>query len=657
MAPKKIAIAIGCLVLLVSTAAFAWHWHTTHRKPDVTYKTAQVERRRIAAKVTASGTLSALVTVQVGAQVSGRISKLNADFNSVVTKGELIAELDPALYQASLDQAQANYEQAVAAQVKSRAASSLADKQLARTRSLHDQGLAAAQDVDTAVATADQAHGDLLLQAANVDQARASLNQARVNLSYCKIYSPIDGVVISRSVDVGQTVAASLQAPVLFTIAENLKRMQVDTNVSEGDVGRLKEGMSAYFTVDAYPGKRFRGVIGQIRNAATNVQNVVTYDAVIKVDNDQLELRPGMTANVTIVYADRNDAIALPNTALRFHPPDAVPENKPHGKKHDGQDETRTVYVVRSNGAAAPVSIHGGVSDGVFTEVVDGDVHEGDAVAVDLADNGTTPTELRCEPVRWRRRGRRRTPDVLMSLVHLDAIEKTYGSGDAAVHALRGVSLRIEQGEFVAIMGASGSGKSTLMNVLGCLDRPTRGTYTPDGRETSRMTRNELAVVRNRVLGFVFQSFNLLPRTSALENVELPLLYAEVAGRERHRRARESLDRVGLASRLDHHPNQLSGGQQQRVAIARALVTEPKVILADEPTGNLDSRTSIEVMALFQELGKGGITVIVVTHEPDIAEYASRVIVVRDGLVQSDERQSAKQAYRLAPAPTVEGAP
>jgi putative ABC transport system ATP-binding protein len=232
----------------------------------------------------------------------------------------------------------------------------------------------------------------------------------------------------------------------------------------------------------------------------------------------------------------------------------------------------------------------------------------------------------------------------MSALVDLEAIEKTYGTGDAAVHALRGVTLHIEQAEFVAIMGSSGSGKSTLMNILGCLDKPTRGVYTLDGRETSRMSRNELATIRNRSLGFVFQSFNLLPRTSAVENVELPLLYANVSGRDRHRRARESLERVGLADRLHHHPNQLSGGQQQRVAIARALVTQPKVILADEPTGNLDSRTSIEVMSLFQELGRGGITVIVVTHEPDIAEYASRVIVVRDGLVQSDDRQTARQA-------------
>jgi len=234
------------------------------------------------------------------------------------------------------------------------------------------------------------------------------------------------------------------------------------------------------------------------------------------------------------------------------------------------------------------------------------------------------------------------------ALIELDAVEKTYGDGDAAVHALRGVTLHIAQGEFVAIMGASGSGKSTLMNLLGCLDTLTRGSYRLDGREVAKLGARDLAVVRNRTLGFVFQSFNLLPRTSAVENVELPLLYADVPSKERRARAKEALDRVGLAGRFGHHPNQLSGGQQQRVAIARALVGRPKVILADEPTGNLDSQTSINVMALFQELGREGITVVLVTHEPDIAEFASRVIVVKDGLVQTDRSQSPRQAYRVA---------
>ncbi len=222
----------------------------------------------------------------------------------------------------------------------------------------------------------------------------------------------------------------------------------------------------------------------------------------------------------------------------------------------------------------------------------------------------------------------------------VEEVTKIYRMGDVEVRALRGVSLTVEAGSFTAIMGSSGSGKSTLMNILGCLDRPTSGRYLLDGRDVSRLSVNELAEMRNRSLGFVFQNFSLLARTSALENVELPLIYAGVPARERHRAALESLTRVGLAERSDHKPNQLSGGQQQRVAIARALVNKPRILLADEPTGALDSRTSIEIMALIQELSRSGITVVLVTHEPDIAAYASRVIVVKDGQIQSDTRQA-----------------
>ena len=235
------------------------------------------------------------------------------------------------------------------------------------------------------------------------------------------------------------------------------------------------------------------------------------------------------------------------------------------------------------------------------------------------------------------------------ALIDLEAVTRVYATGEVEVRALDGVSLTIASGEFVAVMGPSGSGKSTLMNILGCLDRPTGGRYMLAGREVSRLRKGELADVRSRTLGFVFQNFNLLPRTSALENVELPLMYQGVRARERHTRASEALERVGLAPRSGHHPNQLSGGQQQRVAIARALVTRPRVILADEPTGNLDSRTSVEVMALFQELGGQGITIILVTHEPEVAQFASRVVVVKDGRVRSDERRAPRVVNLDAP--------
>jgi len=235
-------------------------------------------------------------------------------------------------------------------------------------------------------------------------------------------------------------------------------------------------------------------------------------------------------------------------------------------------------------------------------------------------------------------------------LIRLEDVEKTYRMGDVEVQALRGVSLSVDLGDFAAVMGASGSGKSTLMNIVGCLDRPSGGRYLLEGQEVSRLSTDRLAEIRNRTIGFVFQSFNLLSRTSALENVELPLLYSGVATAERHARATQALAQVGLGDRAGHHPNQMSGGQQQRVAIARALVNRPRVILADEPTGNLDSRTSEDVMALFQDLGRSGITVVLVTHEPDIAQYAARVLVMRDGKVLSDERRTPKAA-RPSPAP------
>ena len=222
--------------------------------------------------------------------------------------------------------------------------------------------------------------------------------------------------------------------------------------------------------------------------------------------------------------------------------------------------------------------------------------------------------------------------------VRLDDVRKTYQTGEVEVRAVRGVSIEIGRGEFVALMGSSGSGKSTLMNILGCLDRPTSGRYFLDGEDVSSLSRDDLADVRNRKLGFVFQNFNLLARTSALENVELPLLYSDVAltSAQLREKAEHVLAAVGLEGRGDHTPSQLSGGQQQRVAIARALINDPEVLLADEPTGNLDSKTSVEVMGIFQSLNEKGITIIMVTHEPDIASYARRNIVMKDGLVRND---------------------
>jgi putative ABC transport system ATP-binding protein len=239
-------------------------------------------------------------------------------------------------------------------------------------------------------------------------------------------------------------------------------------------------------------------------------------------------------------------------------------------------------------------------------------------------------------------------------IILIEAVHKYYDLGETKVHALRGVNVRIERGEFVAIMGASGSGKSTFMNILGCLDKPTIGRYLLEGIAVSELSKKELATTRNRKIGFVFQGFNLLSRTTALENVELPTLYAQISKEEGRKRAREALELVGLGDRMEHFPSQLSGGQQQRVAIARGLVNRPSILLADEPTGNLDSRTSVEILEVFQKLNDNGLTIVLVTHEPDIAEFAKRGINFKDGTIRRDElvqdRPIAEEVLKNMPA-------
>jgi HlyD family secretion protein len=417
--PRQLAIA-GAALVAIAVAAF-FGIRAARRPAPPRYETARVDRGRIVAQVTATGTLSALVTVQVGSQVSGRIQKLFADFNSTVKKGQLIAKIDPQLFQAALEQARANHAAAKGDLTRARVQAAEADRQLGRTRSLSERKLIAQADLETAQANADAARAAVEAAVGKVEQARAALQQADVNLAYTNILSPIDGTVISRSVDVGQTVAASLQAPTLFVIAEDLSKMQVDTSVAEADIGKLRPGMDASFSVDAYPGKRFRGTVRQIRNAPQTVQNVVTYDAVVDVANPDLELRPGMTANVSFVFADRPDAVRVPNAALRVRPPpdlvassrrgangagasgaaggrdgDGAPAS-PGGRRGDGaapgggapgggarEPDRRTVWVLRDT-SPVPVRIRTGVSDGTTTEVVEGELREGDAVVTDAS--------------------------------------------------------------------------------------------------------------------------------------------------------------------------------------------------------------------------------------------------------------------------------
>jgi HlyD family secretion protein len=403
MVMKKAIIWVVVLVVIAAGGVFGYRYREAHKTPAVQYETAKVDRGRITATVTATGTLSALVTVQVGTQVSGRLKDILVDFNSPVKKGQVLARIDPQLFQASLAQARANHAAAkgdlAAAQVKALDG----ERQYTRAKSLGERKLIAQADLDTAQATYESAKAQVDSAQGRVEQMAASLNQAQVNLAFTTITSPIDGIVVSRSVDVGQTVAASLSAPTLFVLAEDLAKMQVDASVAEADIGKLSAGMNARFTVDAYPSDKFKGKVRQIRNSPTTVQNVVTYDAVIDVDNAELKLKPGMTANITFIYAEKNDAVRVPNAALRFKPPteiagpaasgeaDAgVGGQRARGQRQREPSDKRTVWVLRGTTPTA-VQIQTGVTDGTMTEAIGEAIREGDVVITD-STGGTQST-------------------------------------------------------------------------------------------------------------------------------------------------------------------------------------------------------------------------------------------------------------------------
>jgi HlyD family secretion protein len=393
-------VALG--LVAAGVGGFLRH-RATHPPPlQLNLVTAKVDQGRLTAKVTATGTLSALVTVQVGSQVSGRLSEIRVDYNSPVKKGQVIARIDPELFVAASEQANANLLAAQSNVKKAKAQAVDAARQSARAKELGERKLVAPADAETAQANADAAQATVEAAESALEQSRAALHQAQINLAYTTIVSPIDGIVISRNVDVGQTVAASFQAPVLFVLAEDLRKMQVDTNVSEADVGRLQPGMEASFLVDAYPGERFKGTVRQIRNSPQTIQNIVTYDAVIDVPNPELKLRPGMTANVTFVWAQKDDVVRIPNAALRFHPspellakiaPDAGLPGKPVEDPAREPAKSRTVWVLKGV-VPVEVSVGTGISDGTLSELVSGEVREGDSVVIDAPQPSRPPGRM-----------------------------------------------------------------------------------------------------------------------------------------------------------------------------------------------------------------------------------------------------------------------
>jgi HlyD family secretion protein len=393
-----VGIGVGAAILLIG---FFLIIRPRLSRSEVRFDTVPIQRGKLVAKVTATGTLNALVTVQVGAQISGRINQLLVDFNSPVTKGQVIAKIDPQLFEAALQQARANFLEAQANLERAKVQALDAKRQWDRAVGLQKRGLVAQAEVDTAETNYLAAKAQVDVSQGALEVARAARDQAKINLDYTTIYSPINGVVISRNVDVGQTVASALQAPTLFTIAEDLQKMQVHTNVAEADVGRLAEKMVATFTVDAFQNEVFRGVIHEIRNAAQTVQNVVTYDAVIDVANPELKLRPGMTANVTVIYAEKDDVLKIPNAALRFKPGPEIFALLPKAASDEARPAARRTETGRPAGGVGPdasagakvvwvlgnpslkrVQVQTGLSDGTVSELISSNLAEGDRVVV-----------------------------------------------------------------------------------------------------------------------------------------------------------------------------------------------------------------------------------------------------------------------------------
>ena len=622
---KKKIILIAVIVVAVVGAGFRL-FGGSKAKHKVTYETAAVTKGEISESVTATGTIEPVTEVEVSTQVSGIIDKIYADYNSVVTKGQLIAEMDRVTLQSEVASQRAAYNGAKAEYEYQR-------KNYERNRGLHEKQLISDTDYEQSVYNYEKAKS-------NYESSQASLAKAERNLSYATITSPIDGVVINRAVEEGQTVASGFETPTLFTIAADLTQMQVVADVDEADIGGVEDGQRVTFTVDAYPNDTFEGVVTQIRlgedsssssGSSTTSSTVVTYEVVISAPNPDLKLKPRLTANVTIYTLDRKGVLSVPARALRFTPEKPLIGDNDIVKDCEGGYLQRCEYGNRKRHRRRC-----GSSDRSHHRPHAGRRRDG---------GYATGTQRREESVHAGPPGKQQEEKVndntsltmSKTVIELQNIKRNFRVGDETVHALRGVSFSIGEGEFVTIMGTSGSGKSTLLNILGCLDTPTVGEYLLDGISVRTMSKSQRAVLRNRKIGFVFQNYNLLAKTTAVENVELPLMYnSSVSAAERRKRAVEALKAVGLGDRLEHKSNQMSGGQMQRVAIARALVNNPAVILADEATGNLDTRTSFDILVLFQKLHAEGRTIIFVTHNPEIAQYSSRNIVLRDGRVKDD---------------------
>ncbi len=530
---------------------------------------------------------------------------------------------------AQLEMAQENYNAAAASYEAAQVSEDAAYTSYKNAKSQAQQSYNAAVESYNAAVSAQKS-------------AQMSYDQAVETAAKRTVTAPTDGYVTELTVKNGDQLAGtsgsakstaatnagtttSSSTPIVIT---DLSDLIAQVQISETDRPKVKVGQKVEVTFDALEDVTITGKVTEIDAVGTSNSGVVTYGVTVEFDVQDARLKPAMTASASIVTAVYNDVVLCPNAAIK-----------------SGTSGSYVQVLSDPNGTPQTVAVTTGAV-GDSQTVIDSGLKGGESVVTQTITAGSSSSassELEQPTVRWRvHDGRRRTADGAVVVIVIENVTKVYDTGvGAATVALDGVSLSIEDGEFIAIMGPSGSGKSTLMNILGCLDTPTSGRYILDGEDVSQLDDDTLADIRNLRLGFVFQSFNLLPRASVLRNVMMPLAYSTFRKSERYERAAAALEDAGLSEEhWDHKSNELSGGQMQRVAIARALVTEPSLILADEPTGNLDTKTGELILQTFERLNGEGRTVVLITHEPYIAEHAKRVVHVQDGRILSDERNA-----------------
>jgi RND family efflux transporter MFP subunit len=612
---KTAKLAIGVIVILgVGTLIAASSAKRGNKAVEV--RIEPVQKRDLVASVTASGQVRPQLQVDVAADVSGKITKLAVKEGQMVSSGQFLLQIDPTNAQAQVQRSEAAVASTRAQLAQTQASYDQSKRSYDRTLAIKKQNaqLVSDEQVEELHTTMDV--NAALVDAAkhSVDQAVASLDDAKSSLSKTTIYAPMSGRVTRVVVEQGETAVPGTfnkDAATLLTISD-MSILETRVKVDETDVARIKVGDSAQVQIDAFADTTFIGRVTKISNSsvkaatATTTDQAVDYEVTIQLLNEPIETRPDFSATAKVITDKRTGVLSVPIIALTV-------------RENEMLDKGDTAVGL---GKAKPVK----------------DIAKKDAEGVFVVGSDNKVT---FRPVKVGIAGEKHF-EILSGLKDVTrGIKREYDMGGEIVRALRGVDLAIARNEYVAIMGPSGSGKSTLMNIIGCLDTPNAGEYWLSGQEVSKMSDDALARVRNKEIGFVFQTFNLLPRATALHNVELPLVYAGLGADERKRRAKQALEKVQLEHRMDHRPNELSGGQRQRVAIARALVNDPAMLLADEPTGNLDSQTSEEIMRVFETLATSGQTVVMVTHEPDIAQHARRVVVLRDGLISTDEKRES----------------